>query len=383
MSYELLIEHVRWQPVTRNSKPATKKNTMKNIFYTIIFLFASLTASAQQETNYTFFMYNQQAYNPAYVGSRGFGSFMALYRDQWTGFEGAPKSQLLSYQSPIFNERVGIGVTVSHFEMGITNNWMANMAYSYQLQISDDWGMRLGLQGVFRYQGINFGDEKVVLSVLDDPSINTGDETRNYDANVGLGLYLTYKELFYLGASVPNIYPNDISINPSNTIDNPAQYSPHFYVNVGGRFPFNDKVSFSPNLLVKYVQDAPINFDINANFIFYERFVAGFSGRYGTSGTFDSVDLLMMYQLSSNLGLGLGYDFTMSEIKDHSSGSYEIMLRYDLGREKGDLENPRYFQLVIPIEVEESGVNISPDSSTSVGRTNETPSLNKLHLKKL
>jgi len=316
---------------------------MKNILYTLIFLFASLSATAQQETNYTFFMYNQQAYNPAYVGSRGFGSFTALYRNQWTGFEGAPKSQLLSYQSPFLNDRIGIGVTVSHFEMGITNNWNANLAYSYKLQITDDWGMRLGMQGVFRYQGINFGDEKVVVSVLNDPSINSGGETRNYDANVGLGVYLNYKDLFYFGASVPNMYPNDISINESNTSGELAEYSAHFYFNMGGRFAINENVAFSPNLLVKYVQDAPVNFDINANFIFYERFVAGFSGRYGSSGTFDSVDLLMLYQLSGSLGLGLGYDFTLSEIKDHSSGSYEIMLRYDLGGEKSDLENPRYF----------------------------------------
>lgn len=316
---------------------------MKNTFYLIIFLFIAVSATAQQETNYTFFMYNQQAYNPAYVGSIGHGSFMALYRNQWTGFEGAPKSQLVSFQSPFFNERVGIGATVSHFEMGITNNWTANLAYSYKLQLSDDWGMRLGLQGVFRYQGINFNDEKVVLSVLNDPSIKTGGQVENYDGNVGLGLYLTYKELFYFGASVPNMYPNDISLNTSSTIDNPAQYSPHFYVNMGGRIPFNDNVVASPNVLVKYVTNAPIDIDMNLNLIFYNRFVAGISYRFGSSGTSESLDLLMMYQISSNLGLGLAYDYTLSEIKDHSAGSYEIMLRYDLGGEKDNLENPRYF----------------------------------------
>jgi type IX secretion system PorP/SprF family membrane protein len=316
---------------------------MKNIFYTLIFIFVSLTASAQQETNYTFFMYNQQAYNPAYVGSRGIGSFTALYRNQWTGFEGAPQSQLLSFQSPFLGENQGIGATVMRFEMGITSNWMTNLAYSYRLKISDDWGMRLGLQGVFRYQGINFQDEKVVLSVLDDPSISTGEETENYNGNVGAGLYLTYKDLFYFGASAPSIYKNDISINPSTSIENPAEYKPHFYFSMGGRIPFNENVALSPNLLVKYVKDAPTNFDLNANLIFYEQFVIGVSGRNGSSGTFDSVDLLMMYQFSGGFGLGFSYDYTLSEIKNYSSGSYELMLRYDLGGAKNDLENPRYF----------------------------------------
>ena len=316
---------------------------MKNTFYTILFLMLANIAMAQQETNYTFFMYNQQTFNPAYVGSRDAGSFTALYRNQWTGFEGAPRSQLLSFQTPFSGGRAGIGATIMHFEMGITQNWMANLAYSYKLKISEEWSFRLGLQGVFRYQGINFGDDKVVLSVIDDPSINAGNETQNYDGNVGAGFYLTNKDNFYLGASIPGIYPNDISINESNTIENPAQYAPHFYISAGGRIPFGENVAVSPNTLVKYVKDAPVSIDANINLIFYERLVTGFSYRFGSSGTAESVDFLILCQLSSSFGLGAAYDYTLSDIKDFSSGSYEILLRYDLGGSKNDLDNPRYF----------------------------------------
>lgn len=314
---------------------------MKKYIYTLLFISFSISIFGQQDVQNTYFMYNQQLNNPAFVGSRDVASFTALYRNQWAGFEGAPTSATLSFQSPFLNERVGMGVTVAHNTQGITKSWFTSLAYSYKVPLTDDVAVRLGLQASLKYLGIDFSDDRVVLSALDDPSISTGEMNQEYLINVGAGAYFTFKEVFYLGLAVPQIYPNDFAINPTNSIA--ATNRPHFYLNAGANLKYTEKITFSPNILVKYVENAPIDFDVNANLIFNQKFLTGVSYRTGGNSGGESVDFLLMYQITPQLGAGMAYDLTLSKIKNYSSGTYEILLRYDLGREITDLENPRYF----------------------------------------
>ena len=102
----------------------------------IIFLLFSLVSVAQQEAQYTHFMYNQQLYNPAYVGCRNTASFMGLHRSQWIGFEGAPYSQVLSFQTPIMRQRAGVGATISRYALGVSYAWFGSGAYSYNLRLT-------------------------------------------------------------------------------------------------------------------------------------------------------------------------------------------------------------------------------------------------------
>lgn len=314
---------------------------MKNIF-TIIFLLLGISLSAQQEAHYTNFMYNQQLYNPAYVGSRNTPSFTALHRSQWIGFEGAPYSEVLSFQSPIMRQRAGIGGTISRYAIGVSYAWFGSAAYSYNLRLTPDLEVRLGLQASLEYLGINFGDEKVVTVSQYDPSLNENRFEDKYVGNVGVGAYLTYKNMFYLGVSAPQLYPNDVGLNDIARIT--AKQAPHRYLNLGAAIPVSDQLDLMPNFMVKWVDDAPLSFDVNFSVRYLQKVTAGVSYRLGGSGKGESVDGLVFFQVAPKFGVGLGYDYTVSKIKQYQSGTLELLLRYDLRDDKGDLENPRYFK---------------------------------------
>jgi type IX secretion system PorP/SprF family membrane protein len=316
---------------------------MKSILTLIIGLF-SLTLVAQQDLHYTFFMFNHQLYNPAYVGSRNTGSVMGLHRSQWLGFEGAPSSQVFSFHTPIMRQRAGVGGTVSHYNIGITNNWLISGAYSYDIRLTQEIGLRLGLQGSMEYMGINFNDENVitVTNPLNDPSLSDGEFADKYVANVGVGMYITYKDIFYFGLSVPQIYPNEIGFNKATALT--ALNFPHRYAAVGATIELSDQVELMPNALVKYVDHAPLDADINFSVRYLRKLMAGLTYRVGGNNVGESIDALLFFQFNRKLGAGVSYDITLSDVRQYQSGTVEVMLRYDLRDEKGDLENPRYFK---------------------------------------
>lgn len=306
----------------------------------LVLLFFVTLSYAQQENQFTQFMYNQLYLNPAYAGARGIPYFTALYRNQWIGFEGSPESKLLSFNAPLFGDRVGFGLTISNHTIGIENKWDASMAYSYHIPINDDSAVRFGLQGSVRYHGIDFSDPSVVIREDGDESIIYDQELTQYDGNFGIGLYANIKHTFF-GISIPHFFPSELGINPNN-VPEIARVFPHLYVMAGTRVPINRNIQFKPSILAKYVKNAPFDLDVNASLIFNEIFTAGISYRLGGDGSGDSVDLLAMYQINS-VGIGVAYDVSLSEVKETSSGSFEVLLRYDFIKERSDMANPRYF----------------------------------------
>ncbi len=312
------------------------------ILYTLLFLGFATGLYAQQEAHFSQFMFNNQLYNPAYVGTSKAGSFTGIHRSQWLGFEGAPSSQILSFQTPLLKQRVGMGGTIGHYSIGITDAVYVSAAYSYNLKLTSYWSMRLGLQATLNYTGIDFEDEKAVVVSRNDPSFGNNELTDFYRANIGVGMFLTYRDLFYMGASIPRIYPNEVGLNDLVFIS--AEVAPHRYFTLGAALPVAEKLEMMPNMLVKWVTNAPISADMNLNFRYDKKVTAGVTYRTGVDGIGESVDALLFFQFSSKLGLGLAYDMTLSEIRDYQSGSVEILMKYDLYTEKGDLENPRYFK---------------------------------------
>lgn len=314
---------------------------MKNILIAGIGLLLTFPAFSQQESQYTQFMYNTQYYNPAYVGSRGIPSLTAFYRKQWLGYQGAPTSQLLSYNGKFISDRVGIGVQLSHHEVGIMNTWYANLAYSYGLIQTEDLNLRLGLHISARNFRVNFADPNNIILNENDPSVPDMALQSNMKGNIGVGMYFNYKGS-YFGLSVPNIYRNNLGFN--NLTDTSAQLSQHYYGMAGLMIPAGNALHIKPAALVKYVQNAPLDVDLNLTFFFNLKMAAGFSYRLGGNGSGESLDFLLYYQASDQFGLGAAYDFTLSKLRDQQSGSIEVMMRYDLKSDKKvDMTNPRFF----------------------------------------
>lgn len=307
-----------------------------------LILLGSITAlRAQQESHYTQFMYNKLYLNPAFAGAEGFGSFVGIYRNQWMGFEGAPVSQLLSFNTPFFGQRVGFGVVINHDQIGIMNNWNGALSYSYDLLNRPNAILRVGLQGSAKYFQVDFSDPSLVITDPNDPSILDNMTTNDVYWNVGTGIYLSVNNFFF-GASAPRLIENIIGFNPNG--NNPhARERRHFYVMTGFALPVSSNVMMRSSVLGSYVQHAPIDVDINLGFEFNKRITTGISYRVGGDGSGDSVDLLLFGQLTQKLGLGLAYDYSLSEIRNSSSGSIEALLRFDLIGSSDNLKNPRFF----------------------------------------
>ena len=315
---------------------------MNKLLTTLVFLFImSATALAQQEAHYTQFMHNKLAINPAYAGARNLPSLMALYRSQWAGYKGAPRSFLFSFNAPLAGDRVGFGLTVSNHKIGILESWYANMAYSYRVQIDKETNVRIALQGSLRQLSYDFNSPDLSPQQRNDPSIVDNSEGSLYRGDFGLGAYLTHKT-FYFGVSVPYFLKNNIGFNDSGIT---AQEVPHVYVMTGVTLPLNENLKLEPSLLGKYVKGAPFDMDLNLSLIFDDRVSTGLSYRLGgdDESFAESIDLLLFYKITQELGLGMAYDFTLSEIKNYTSGSFEVLLRYDITKRAGDIANPRFF----------------------------------------
>ena len=317
---------------------------MRKILFTFICALLAMTSFAQQEQQYTQFMYNKLAYNPGYAGSHETACVTGIIRSQWLGLEGAPNTQILSFNMPILNQRVGIGANLTRHTIGISQKLTLDAVYSYRIRLATGT-LGLGVQASVRYFNNDFADSRLVSTVpiALDNSIPTTARSK-YVPNFGAGAYFS-NERFYLGASIPRLVGNNIDFNETGTILSEEKL--HGYVMTGYLFDINDNVSFKPQALLKFAANSPFDADINASFIFNKKFIAGLTYRLGgasDSGAGESLDLMVGAQISNHIFFGLSYDLTLSEIKDYSNGSIEGVVRYCIGKSEGeDIVNPRFF----------------------------------------
>lgn len=325
----------------------TKIINMKYIL-TLLVLFTFIGLRAQQEHQFTQFMYNKAYYNPALAGFRGVPSLTGIYRNQWLGFDGAPTSKFLSFESPIFNQNAGMGLMIGNYEIGIMNAWNATMSYNYNIKFNETSGLRLGLSGALRTLNLDVNEEGSNPERPGDSSLPSSDET-TYKGNFGVGAAFV-AEKFYIGLSSPLLFPNEIGAEDGNA--SIAEYSPHIYGILGMNPNITDNIIFQPSVILKYVQNAPIDFDVNLSFLFNNTFLVGSSYRHGGTGFAESIDFNLFYQIVPQFGIGAAYDMHLDQVADLGTGSIEVLARYDFraangsnggGTSKHKLANPRFF----------------------------------------
>ena len=320
---------------------------------TAAFLLGFVALNAQQEAHYTQFMYNKQLLNPGFAGSRRIASVSALYRTQWVGYEGHPQSYLATYDDVFDKNRLGVGIVLQHQTEGIINRNAANLALSYDLINTEETTLRIGLSGALRQYRFDLQNPDVYIKDRNDVTLSQEATPSFTNANIGAGIYFDNKT-YYVGVSVPNLMKNALILNPNATYNSSAQESRHIYVMAGGFFKFlgNKDLHLKPSIMYKYVSNAPFSLDANLSVMFKKKFSVGLSYRFGgkfsfgdsISGGGDSVDLLAFFQVNEQLGIGVAYDYTLSELRQYTKGSYEIMMRYDFVPDaKRIMHNPRYF----------------------------------------
>lgn len=306
---------------------------MKHIVVCIFSLLSFYQVEAQQEFQYTNFMFNKLAINPAYAGSKEVPALMAIYRDQWVSFDGAPKTQNLNFHMPIFADKVGFGVNLMRDVIGYTETYDVSMSYAYRFPIKDGH-LALGLNASLRNMRIDWTQASTIAA--NDPALPQN-ATNKWLPNFGTGVYY-HSDKFYVGLSVPNLLNNSIvPVGPSARNDISFQRR-HLMLMGGTIIPMGEKVKFNPNILMKYVTNAPFDMDINASFIFSNNFTIGASYRLD-----DSANALFHIYVTPQLRLGAAYDFTLTSLRNFNKGSFEVLLGYDFNYQQSRLLNPRFF----------------------------------------
>ena len=303
------------------------------IFLVLGFLLYFTDISAQQDPQYTQYMYNMNVVNPAYAGSRGTLSLGFLGRTQWTNVDGAPKTLTFDAHAPV-GRKVGMGFSVIADEIGPVKEQNIYVDLSYTITTSDVGRLAFGLKGGVTLQNID------LLSVVlpqdpDDPLFQ--DNVNETYPNFGAGVYY-YTDKFYVGFSVPNIMKST-HFEKSGGYITEASEEMHYFLTGGYVFDLSSTLKLKPSVMFKGVAGAPVSVDINANFLFYDRLEVGASYRID-----DSVSALVNFAITSDFRIGFAYDHTISDFSNvNPGGSYEGILLYDIDFSKKNLKSPRFF----------------------------------------
>ena len=295
----------------------------------IVILLVSMTASAQQDPQYTQYMYNMNVVNPAYAGLKENLSVTTLYRKQWSGLDGAPTTFTLSGHSPV-GDKVGLGISAVKDELGPVNETNVFVDFSYTLQLGESTNLALGIKagGTFHDIGLATLD----LQDLNDPFFSQ--DISSATPNVGAGAFL-YGDNYYFGVSVPNM------LKSVHLDENGMQYGSevsHYFVTAGYVFQVSDDVKLKPSTMLKSAFGAPLSMDLNLNVLFFEKFEVGTSYR-----TEDSFSGLIGFQVAPYLRIGYAYDHIVSELSAIAPASHEVVITFDLKSNPKTLRSPRYF----------------------------------------
>lgn len=288
---------------------------------------------AQQDPQYTMYMYNQNVINPAYAGTQENLRITSLYRQQWSGVEGAPETLTFSGSMPV-GDRVGVGLSVISDQIGPVKEKNFYGDFSYKLQVGKKTTLALGIKAGLTFHDVNLATIQTTVPG-DDAFANQIND--NY-FNIGTGAFL-YSDNWYVGASVPNLLSAvhlDESENDTGT--NLGSETQHFFLTAGYVFDINENVKLKPHVLVKGAFDAPYSFDVNTNALFYDKFELGVSYRYE-----DSFSGLAAFQLNPNIKAGYAYDRVVSDIQVASNSSHELFLIFDLNFPRKVMQSPRFF----------------------------------------
>lgn len=310
----------------------TTKN-IKLLFATFICIVTAAPIKAQEQNMFTQYMFNGLALNPAYAGTHETLSMLAHVRSQWVAMPGAPNSQTFSAHAPLKKDRVALGLQVMHNKIGVTSNTSITPSYTFRLKFANQSILSMGLQVQLTHYKSAFSE----LKPNDPNDVAFAEDVNKWKPNFGTGIYY-YSNDFYVGASMPLILRNDLSLDGSPIDKNKNTEIQYLYaITAGYVFEINESLTLKPNILWSGEgKDSKI--DLNTMAYLKQMVGLGVSYRWN-----ESVSFLMEIIATDELRFGYSYDYVVGQLNNISNGSHEIMINYRLNLDKGPVESPRYF----------------------------------------
>jgi len=296
----------------------------------LVFMFFSAVGFAQQDAQYTQYMYNTININPAYAGSRGAMSIFGLYRTQWVGLDGAPETSSFSLNTPLSNSNLGLGVSFVNDKIGPTNENALSADLSYTVPTSETFKLSFGIKATANLFSLDVN--KLNPEHQGDPQFQ--DLKSKFSPNVGAGVYY-HSDKAYIGLSVPNfIETNRYDDNDTAIFKDKINY----YLIAGYVFDLDPYIKFKPAVLTKMIEGSPLQVDLSANFMFNDKFVAGLAYRWSAA-----LSAMAGFQVTDGLFIGYSYDRETTRLNNYNSGSHEIFLRFEFFNNYSRITSPRFF----------------------------------------
>jgi type IX secretion system PorP/SprF family membrane protein len=310
-------------------KIKTKSKMIKQ-FIGLLVVLLTLSVSAQQEPQFTQYMYNPSQINPAYSGSLGYATSFGLYRAQWVGLDGAPKTANISFNKPIENTKLGYGINLLNDRIGPAELTYLNVDLSYTLLFGDESRLAFGLKAGGELLNIDF----TKLSQYNPGDVLLQNNVNRFSPNIGAGVYY-YSDRTYIGISIPMLlntaFYDEVAVSSANRRQN-------YYITAGKVFDINNDIKFKPALVSKIVSGSPLQLDVSANFLINEKFTAGLSYRMSAA-----LSAMCGFQVSDQLFIGYGYDRETTRLSNFNSGSHELFLKFDLFNSNQKIDTQRFF----------------------------------------
>lgn len=283
-----------------------------------IWLLSILTVCgfAQQLPQYTQYMLNEMAINPAVAGKDDYADVRSNNRYQWTGIVDAPRTYMLTAHGPIKAKNMGLGMNLYTDIVGPTRRTGLNFSYAYHMKLKKDMFLSMGVSAGILQWGID--GSKLILHDDGDQNLLSTYQT-TYVPDFGAGIYFHKKDRFYFGFAVPQLYQAPIALYPGTS--KTSRIVNQFNLNGAYKFDINDDFKIEPSFLVKYELPAPPKVDGGLRVIYKEQVWLGGAYRHN-----DAFTALIGYFYKNYLMIGYSYDFTTTTIKKYSTGTHEIML---------------------------------------------------------
>lgn len=311
---------------------------MKKIYVTLAFVFMIvLNSEAQQDPQYTQYMYNMNVVNPAYAGSNESLSIGLLYRSQWANINGAPKTGTLTVHSPV-GKNVGLGLSAITDKIGPVEENNIYADFSYTLNMANDHKLAFGLKAGATFHKVGLYSEigNGFVPSPDDPAFS--ENISNTYLNIGAGAFY-YSSNYYIGFSVPNLLKSKhLDVTQNGEEREFGSETQHYFLTGGYVFNLSENTKFKPSFMLKSAFDAPTSFDLSANALFYDKFEIGATYRLD-----DSFGGMVNFAVSPSIRIGYAYDHVVSNLNVVAPASHEFILLFDLSFAEKTSVSPRFF----------------------------------------
>jgi type IX secretion system PorP/SprF family membrane protein len=302
----------------------------------LLFL-GTVKVNAQYDAMFTQYMFNEMFINPAYAGSKDAMSITALHRQQWVNFPGRPVTTTAALHGPIVNENMGLGISFLNEKIGVLNRNLAYISYAYRIKAGKNGKLAFGLMGGIHNQVNKFS----TLKATEEGDVQISQNSPSVIApNFGFGIYYNDK-VNYAGLSIPRMVDDRVIFDSLGNTTKITKMSPakfHYYLTFGRIFTLTDDLKLKGQAMIKAVQNAPLQYEVNANFLIKEMIWAGLSYRSG-----DAASAILGVQVNPQFLVSYSYDYSISKLQKYSSGSHEIALGYLFMYKGKKIITPRYF----------------------------------------